>query len=43
VINWQDLVTAGGLSKAREKGLIRTEGREYVIQDGDVIEIKSNA
>jgi hypothetical protein len=43
VINWQDLVRAKGLSKAREKGLIRTEGREYIIQDGDVIEIKSNA
>jgi hypothetical protein len=43
VINWQDLVNEGGFAKAREKGLIRTEGREYVVQDGDVIEIKHNA
>lgn len=40
VINWQDLINAGGFSAAREKGLIRTEGKEYVIQDGDVIEIR---
>jgi ribosome-binding ATPase len=41
VINWQDLVDCGGFAKAREKGKIRTEGKEYVVQDGDVIEIKS--
>ncbi|MFH0906952.1 MAG: redox-regulated ATPase YchF [bacterium] len=40
VINWLDLINIGGISKAREKGLIRIEGKEYVIQDGDVIEIK---
>jgi len=40
VINWQDLLSAEGFSKARERGLIRTEGKEYVVQDGDVIEIK---
>ncbi|OPL11959.1 MAG: hypothetical protein AVO34_01700 [Firmicutes bacterium ML8_F2] len=40
VINWQDLIEAEGFAKAREKGLIRTEGRDYLIQDGDVIEIK---
>jgi len=40
VINWQDLLTAGSYAKAREKGLVRTEGKEYVVQDGDVIEFK---
>ncbi len=40
VINWQDLLNVEGFSKAREKGLIRTEGKEYVVRDGDVIEIK---
>jgi GTP-binding protein YchF len=40
IINWQELINSGGYSQAREKGLIRTEGREYVVQDGDVIEIK---
>jgi hypothetical protein len=41
VINWKDLLEAKGFAKAREKGLIRTEGKDYVVQDGDVIEIKS--
>ena len=43
VINWQDLVNKGGYVKAREDGIIRTEGKEYIVQDGDVIEIKHNA
>ena len=43
VINWQDLLGAGGFAKAREKGLIRIEGKEYIVADGDVIEIKSGA
>ena len=43
VINWNDLLNSGGYAKAREKGLIRTEGKEYLVQDGDVIEIKHNA
>ena len=43
VINWQTLLEAGGFVRAREKGLIRTEGKEYLVQDGDVIEIKHNA
>ncbi len=43
VINWQDLLNCGGFIRAREKGLIRTEGKEYVVKDGDVIEIKHGA
>lgn len=43
VINWKDLMETGGFVKAREKGLVRTEGKEYVVQDGDVIEIKHSA
>ncbi len=43
VINWQDLIDADGFAQAGKKGLIRTEGKEYVVQDGDVIEIKSGA
>lgn len=42
-INWQDLLNAGGWAKSREKGLLRTEGKDYIIQDGDVIEIKHSA
>jgi len=43
IINWQKLIDSEGFAKARENGLIRTEGKEYIVQDGDVIEIKSNA
>lgn len=38
VINWQKLIEAGSWAKARELGQIRTEGKEYVVKDGDVIE-----
>ncbi|MDR3558059.1 MAG: redox-regulated ATPase YchF [Candidatus Pacebacteria bacterium] len=40
VINWQDLLNAGSYAAAREHGLVRTEGKEYVVKDGDVIEFK---
>lgn len=43
VINWQLLLENNGYAKAREKGLVRTEGKEYLVQDGDVIEILANA
>jgi len=40
VINWQKLLEAGSWSKAAELGILRTEGKEYIVQDGDVIEFK---
>jgi ribosome-binding ATPase YchF (GTP1/OBG family) len=40
VIGWRELVEAGGYAEARERGLVRTEGREYVVRDGDVITIR---
>jgi hypothetical protein len=40
VVNWQDLLTSGSYGAAREKGLIRAEGKEYIVKDGDVIEFK---
>jgi len=40
VINWQDLLGAGSRGKAREEGLVRTEGKGYIVQDGDVIEFR---
>ncbi len=40
VIEWDKLLEAGSYGNAREKGLIRTEGKEYVVKDGDVIEFK---
>jgi ribosome-binding ATPase len=38
VIHWDVLLSAGSWGKAREKGTLRTEGKEYVVQDGDVME-----
>jgi len=40
VIFWKDLLDAGSYAKAREKGLVRTEGKEYIVKDGDVVEFK---
>ena len=40
VIFWKDLLDAGSYAKAREKGLVRTEGKEYIVKDGDVIEFR---
>ena len=41
VVRWDALVDAGGYAGARDRGLLRTEGRDYVVEDGDVIEIKT--
>ena len=38
VINWKDLLDCGSYAVARSKGLVRTEGKEYIVKDGDVIE-----
>jgi GTP-binding protein YchF len=40
IIDCRQLLEAGGYGKAREKGLVRTEGKEYIVQDGDVIVFK---
>ena len=40
IINWQELLNCGSWSKARELGKLRLEGKEYIVQDGDVIEFK---
>ncbi len=42
VINYQQLVDAGSYPAARDKGLVRMEGKEYVVQDGDVITFRFN-
>ena len=38
VVSFEDLVACGSLAVAREKGKLRTEGKEYIVKDGDVIE-----
>lgn len=40
VISWADLVRVGSFAAAREQGLLRLEGRDYVVQDGDVIHFR---
>ncbi len=40
VINWEELVDAGGYAGARDRGTLRLEGRDYPIADGDVITVK---
>ncbi|MEK7607680.1 MAG: redox-regulated ATPase YchF [Patescibacteria group bacterium] len=40
VIKWSKLLEAGSYTSARERGLVRTEGKEYIVKDGDVIEFK---
>ena len=42
IIKYNELLESKGFAQARVKGLIRTEGKNYIVQDGDVIEIKSN-
>jgi ribosome-binding ATPase YchF (GTP1/OBG family) len=43
VIAYTELVELGSHAKAREKGLLRLEGREYEVKDGDCLEIRHNA
>ncbi len=42
VVNYRDLLDAGSYAGAREKGLVRMEGKDYVVQDGDVILFRFN-
>ena len=42
VISFEDLVANGSLAAAKEKGLVRSEGKDYVMQDGDVVLFRFN-
>ena len=42
VVNYDNLVACGGYNGAKDKGLVRSEGKEYVVQDGDVILFRFN-
>ena len=42
VVNYQDLLDCGSYAGARDKGLVRIEGKEYVVKDGDVILFRFN-
>jgi ribosome-binding ATPase YchF (GTP1/OBG family) len=40
VVSYDDLVRVGGFAEAKAQGVLRTEGKEYIIKDGDVVEFK---
>ena len=42
VISFDDLVAAGSMTEARSRGKVRMEGKEYIMQDGDVVEFRFN-
>ena len=42
MVSYEDLMGCGTMAAAREKGLIRSEGKEYVVQDGDIILFRFN-
>ena len=42
VVSFDDLVECGSMVKAREKGLIRIEGKEYIMKEGDIVEFRFN-
>lgn len=42
IVSYDDLIKEGSLHAAREKGLVRSEGKEYVMQDGDVVLFRFN-
>lgn len=42
VVSYDDLVASGSMAAAREKGLLRLEGKDYVVQDGDIMHFRFN-
>lgn len=42
IVSFQDLIDAGSMAEAKAKGKVRMEGKEYIMQDGDVVEFRFN-
>jgi len=42
IVNYQHFVDCGSRSKAKEKGLLKLQGKDYIVQDGDIIVFKFN-
>ena len=42
IVSFDDLISSGGMVQAKEKGLVRQEGKEYIMQDGDIVLFKFN-
>ena len=42
IVSYDDLMATGSMVAAKEKGLVRSEGKEYIVQDGDIILFRFN-
>ena len=42
IVSYDDLIREGSMVAAKEKGLVRSEGKEYIMQDGDIVLFKFN-
>lgn len=42
IVSYDDLMREGSMTAAKEKGLVRSEGKEYIMQDGDIVLFKFN-
>ena len=42
IVSYSDLMKVGSMVNAKEKGLVRSEGKEYIMQDGDIVLFKFN-
>ena len=42
VVSYNDFVSSGSLNTAKEKGLVRLEGKDYIVQDGDIMHFRFN-
>lgn len=42
IVSYDDLIKAGSMNNAKEKGLLRLEGKEYIVKDGDIIHFRFN-
>ena len=42
VVAYDDLIALGGMTEAKSKGKLRLEGKEYIVQDGDILNIRFN-
>ena len=42
IVSYEDLIKEGSMVAAKEKGLVRSEGKEYIMQDGDIVLFRFN-
>ncbi|MCV5918882.1 DUF933 domain-containing protein, partial [Escherichia coli] len=42
IVSYEDLLACGSLAAARDKGLVRLEGKDYIMQEGDVVNFRFN-